>query len=146
MHLQVPPLYANKISSWLKRAAIDHEICFFFPLISLRDLYRFLLGARYVDGETTNGHSRLHCLQRTLMEDARQGLQHGPAHAGNKHFFRHKNLNVFVELELQISRQCPHIRHPPFQDVAPGSMKRLVTQALAIAYLPTRFAQPPQDQ
>lgn len=77
----------------------------------MHDLYRCLLGARYVDGETTNSDSRLHCLQRTL-KDARRVLQHGPAHAGNKRFFRHKNLNVFLELKLQISRQCPHIRRP----------------------------------
>jgi hypothetical protein len=41
---------------------------------SLCDFCRCLFGARRVDGETTNGHSRLLCLQRTLMKDARRGL------------------------------------------------------------------------
>jgi hypothetical protein len=35
-----------------------------FPSTSLSDICRYLLGARQVDGETTNGHSRLLCLQR----------------------------------------------------------------------------------
>ncbi len=67
------PSFVKQKSIEVNREVIDLEIC--LPsLQSLRESCLCLRGARHVDGETTNGHSRLLLVQRTLMKDARRGL------------------------------------------------------------------------
>jgi len=39
-----------------------------------RDPWRYPFCKRHVDGEATNGHSKLYGLLRTLMKDARRGF------------------------------------------------------------------------